>query len=189
MIQKMLLICAMVVVSSVASAQEYGFLVGIHQTTATSDAPNSTTSGVLNWKAGLTMAYELVPNLRFKTGAIYNERHVDVKYTSTNPETKLGYNFQYIDVPINAQYNFNDMVGLFGGLVVGINVGDSVKAPAGMQISDKDTKSLMPLVDVGLNFMFEDMVGFDVYYERGLGDAAKDFGKYSTFGGNFIYWF
>jgi hypothetical protein len=183
----MIFIFSALLISSVASAQEYGFVVGVHQTNATSDVDNTSTDGVLNWNAGLAMAFELVPNLRFKTGAIYNERHVDVKVSV--PKQTYGYNFTYIDVPANVQYNINEMVGVFGGLVVGINVGDDVKAPKGTTLGDPDVKSLIPLVDVGVNFMFADMIGFDVYYERGLGDAAKDFGKYNTFGGNFIYWF
>jgi hypothetical protein len=172
-----------------ASAQEYGLLVGFHQTTASTDSTfYSGAEGELNWKFGLAMAFELVPNVRFKTGAIYNERHVDFKVKGTTD--KIKYNFAYVDVPANVQYNINEMFGIYGGLVIGINVNDKVNAPAGYSVSsDQDVKALIPLADAGINFMFSDMIGIDLYYERGLGDYAKDVKDFSTFGANFIYWF
>jgi hypothetical protein len=54
-------------------------------------------------------------------------------------------------------------------------------------------KSLYPLVNAGVNLMFEDMIGFDLFYELGLGEFASDtannsYKDYSTFGLRFIYW-
>lgn len=184
---KIIFLLNALIICSGASAQEYGLLVGFHQTTATTDTAGYTSEGQLNWKFGLNMAFELVPNVRFKTGAIYDERHVDYKVTAT--DAKFKYNFAYIDVPVNVQYNFNEMVGLYGGLTVGINVNDKVDRPAGVVSYDPESKSLIPLADVGLNFLFADMIGFDLYYQRGLGAYAKDVKNFSTVGGNFIYWF
>ena len=181
----LLLILAFTTLS--AQAQEYGVEVGVHQTTAATPVQGVKVNGVLNFDLGLAMAFELMPSLRFKTGAMYNQRNVDYHFDFVNQT--ITYKFAYIDVPINAQYNFTPMFGIFGGLVVGINVSDKIKLPAGEDSYDPDAKSLYPLIDVGANFLFSDMVGFDFYYERGLGNYARNVKDLSSFGLRFTYWF
>ncbi|NJL25003.1 MAG: porin family protein [Calothrix sp. SM1_5_4] len=187
MIKMLLLRVFSVIVATVpaaALAQEYNFTVGVHQTTADSGVAGASTDGKFNFKAGLGMAFELADGMHFRTGAIYNQRHFDEK-TSFKREV----NFDYIDVPANFQYGFNDMFALFGGLIVGINVNDDTDVPRGITVTDPEAKGLVPLINLGANFLFNDMVGFDLYYERGLGDFAEELKDYSSFGGNFLYWF
>lgn len=184
---RVLVLMAVLFGSGLVQAQEYGFLAGVHQTTASTDISGATLDGQFNFKAGLTMGFELAPGMRFRTGAIYNQRHVELNYGAGTRKDKV--NFDYIDVPANFQYNFNEMVGLFGGLVVGINVSDKIDVPAGVTASSPGANGLIPLADVGVNFLFADMIGFDVYYEQGLGKFADHMKGFSTFGGNFIYWF
>lgn len=162
-------------------AQEYGALLGVHQTSA--DSVNSGTSidGGFNFKAGLAVAFELMEGTKFRSGLLYNQRHIEAKSAGV----KSDINFDYFDIPALVQYNVNDMFGFFGGLVVGVNVNDDVH-PKG---TDPDAKSLIPLLNLGFNLTFQDMIGFDVYYERGLGKFAENLENYGTFGANFIYWF
>jgi hypothetical protein len=169
-----------------AHAQDYGFTLGFQQTTASTDTSGTSVDGVFNFKAGLLMDFEMVPMVKFRTGAVYDQRHVEWK-DSAGDKTKV--NFDYIDVPVDIQYNFNDMVGLFGGLNIGINVNDKADFPTGTSSHDLGAKAIIPLVNVGANFTFEDMFGFDLYYEHGLGEFADHLKDFSTFGGNFIYWF
>ena len=180
-------------VSSVAVAQDYGLTVGIHQTTGTVDTNGSSTSlkgsagsvsGKLGFDAGLVASFELVPAFRFRSGILYDQRQID--YKLNNGAGTVSFNFAYIDIPVNAQYNFTPMFGIYGGLIVGIKASDSTSVPAGTY--SPDMKSLYPLLNVGGNFMFNDMIGFDVYYEAGLGNAATDVKNFSTFGMHFIYW-
>jgi hypothetical protein len=183
-------ICGLLL-SSAAMAQDYGLTVGIHQTTAT--VSDSTTTGLaggsvsgrLGFDAGLTASFELIPQVRFRTGVLYNQRPFD--YKLANNVGTVGFNFAYVDVPVNAQYNFNQTVGIYGGLIVGVKASDSVNVPNGGTYSP-NMKSLYPLVNGGVNFMFNDMIGFDVYYEMGLGEFADNLKNYSTFGMHFIYW-
>lgn len=184
------LICG-VMVSSVAMAQDYGLTIGIHQTTATVDGltasgvpVSGSVSGKLGFDAGLTASFELVPNVRFRTGLLYDTRQFDYKINNIG---KVSYNFAYIDVPVNVQYNFNQTVGIYGGLIVGIKASDSTSIPSGFTY-DPDMKSLYPLVNAGFNFMFNDMIGFDLFYEAGLGEFADHAKNYSTVGMHFIYW-
>ena len=185
MFAKVVFIVGMLI-SAAAQAQEYGFVAGVHQTGASTDSEGNTIDSQFNFKTGLAMGFELAPKMRFRTGALFNRRHVDLNVA---PNTKYKIKFDYIDVPANFQYNFNDTVGLFGGLVVGINVADKVEAPIGSIAADPQANGLIPLADVGVNLLFEDMIGFDFYYERGLGKFADHWSGFSTFGGNFIYWF
>lgn len=168
-----------------ANAQEYGAVIGVHQTSAETEANGVTVDGKLNFKAGLAVGFELVEKVKFRTGAIYNQRHFETKAGAT--EIKV--NFDYLDIPANVQYGFNDMFSVFGGLTFAVNINDDVKSNVAGALPDPDTTKLVALLDVGVNMMFDDMIGFDFYYQRGLGGFADQLENYSTFGGNFLYWF
>ena len=173
------------VLSSPVMAQEFGATIGIHQTTADSNTSGATVDGKMNFKLGGLVAFELIDQLRFRSGLIYNQRHFEV---GTGGNT-FEYNFAYFDVPINVQYNFNDTVGLFGGLIVAVNSSDDVEAPAGLTATDPDAEDMVPILNLGVNLLFQDMVGFDIFYERGMGKFADSLENFSTFGLNFNYWF
>lgn len=167
-----------------AFAQEFGGLLGVHQTTADTDATNTTVDGKLGFKAGVLIGFELVDQMKFRSGLLYNQRHIETKLGTTTTDV----NFAYLDIPANVQFNFNEMFGIFGGLTFAINVNDDVKPSAGTA-NDPDADKMIPLLDLGVNLMFQDMIGFDFYYQRGLGGFARSLENHSTFGGNFIYWF
>jgi hypothetical protein len=196
MTQKFFILIFGLLISAAAQAQDYGVTIGIHQTTATVDSsitaanPNYGTgsvNGTLGFDLGLTASFELVPGFRFRTGALYDTRSFDYKLTGSGRDGQtVGFRYAYIDVPVNAQYNFTPMVGIYGGLIVGIKASDSMNLPNGM--TGGSVKSLYPLANVGVNFTFNDMLGFDLYYESGLGEFADKAKNYSTVGAHFIYW-
>ncbi|HMN67472.1 MAG TPA: outer membrane beta-barrel protein [Bdellovibrionales bacterium] len=180
------LLCGLAVSSS-AFAQNYGGLLGFHQTDADIDgtAAGASIDGKLNFKAGLAVSFELMPMGFFRTGALYNQRAFEVKTAGGNYD----YKFAYLDIPANFQYGFNEMFALYGGLTVAVNIADDVSEPAGAAAIDPDADTMIPLLDLGVNLTFDDMVGFDFYYQRGLGGFAEDLENYNSFGANFIYWF
>lgn len=186
MIKSLLILAAGLLMSGTASAQEYGFLAGVHQTTANTDVTGASIEGVFNFKAGLAAAFGLNDQMKFRTGLLYNQRHVELKALGAK---QAEINFNYLDIPALVQYKVNEMFGLYGGLIVGVNVGDEVKLAPGVTGVNVEKKSLIPLFQVGANLTFDDMIGFDLYYERGLGEVAENLKDYSTFGANFIYWF
>ncbi len=184
---KSILILAMGLgISSAAGAQEYGVLLGVHQTTADTEAANTSVDGQFGFKAGFAAAFGLVDNLKFRTGVIYNQRHYELKM---NGIKAAEVNFDYFDIPALVQYNMNEMFGIFGGLIAAVNVNDQVKGVNGATFPSADADKLIPLLNVGANLTFDDMIGFDLYYERGLGSFAYQAKDFSTFGANFIYWF
>jgi len=193
----LMLICG-ILFSSAAMAQDYGLTVGVHQTTATTDVATSgggwmdgttgSMSGSLGYDLGLTASFELIPNFRFRTGFLYDYMPADYKITAGPHGTgTLGVRFSYIDIPVNAQYNFTQMFGIYGGLIVGVKASDNANVPSGYQDSP-NAKALMPFYNVGVNFLFNDLIGFDVYYKGGIGSFADDFKNFSTVGMHFIYW-
>lgn len=181
---KSFVFAALLVFGTSAFAQEYSAIVGVHQTTADANATGVSTDGKFNFKAGLGVGFELAEKTKFRTGLLFSQRHFDTKVDATGAESKIKYS--YLDIPANFQYNFNEMVGVFGGLVVAINAVDDVSPTPTPSV---DAENMVPLIDVGVNFLFSDMVGFDVYYERGLGEFADNLENFSTFGANFIVWF
>lgn len=185
MTKNILVLAITMMISPLASAQEFGALLGVHQTTADSDMNGVSIDGKFNFKMGVLAAFELTDGAKFRSGLLYNQRRFESKSGGLSTDV----NFDYFDVPALIQYNPNDMFGFFGGLVVAVNVNDDVETPAGVAVTDSDADTLIPLLSVGVNFTFDDMIGFDVYYERGLGGFAESLENYSTYGANFLYWF
>lgn len=183
-------------ISTSAMAQEYGLTIGFQQNSADVENPEGVSGKIdskLGFSGGGLVAFELVENLKFRSGLIFNQRHIDYKVTSPDAaEGKYKLKFDYLDVPVNVQYNFNEMFGVYGGMIMGIKASDSADAPAGLDF-DPDMESLYPLLNVGVNMIFEDMIGFDLFFERGIGEFATgddslSFKDYTTFGARFIYW-
>ncbi len=179
-----LLLVFTLLICSPALAQEFGGSIGFNQTTADSNIPGVSVDGKLNYKLGALVAFELADGFKFRSGLLYAPRNFDVKLLGRTIEVNLS----YLDVPALVQFNVNEMVGLFGGMVFAFNTAEDVDVPAGITM-ETDVDKLIPLLHLGVNFLFQDMIGFDVYYERGLGEFAKHMENFSTFGANFIYWF
>lgn len=185
MLKHLCIVAVALLVGAPAGAQEFGGVLGVHQTTADTDTNGTSVDGKLGFKAGGLIAFELVERMKFRSGLLYSQRHIETKNALITNEV----NFAYLDIPANVQFNFNEMFGVFGGLTFAINVNDDVKVSAGGTATDPEADKMIPLLDLGVNMMFQDMIGFDFYYQRGLGGFAKSLENHSTFGGNFIYWF
>ena len=181
MLKNVLFVACGLLISSAAVAQEYGALVGVHQTTADTDQDGLTVDGKLGFKLGLAVAFDLTDTGKFRTGLLYNQRHFEISATGVSVDAK----YDWIDIPALYQHKFTDMFSAYGGLVIGLNVSDKTDPDVG----DVEIESMIPLIEVGANLMFDDMMGFDFYYQRGLGDISEGYMDYSTFGANFLYWF
>src|SRR4051812_7087415 len=111
-----LVICSLMF-SSFAFAQDYGLTVGVHQTTAAVDGgagsayPAGSVNARLGYDLGLTASFELLPSFRFRTGVLYDLRPFEYKLASG--AGTVGFNFSYIDIPVNVQYNFTPMFGVY----------------------------------------------------------------------------
>jgi hypothetical protein len=178
-----LLMCFATGVSLSAGAQEVGILGGFHSTGADSKTSGTSIDNKVNFRLGVPIAFELVDKTKFRTGFIYTQRHVDVSGANFSGTI----NYEYIDIPAMLQYQVHEMFGVFGGLTMALNMKKSITGIPGMTKAD-GTESIIPLATVGVTTLFNDMIGFDFYYERGFGKVSKDVENFSTFGANFIYW-
>lgn len=185
---KSLVILVSICASSLASAQEFGALVGVHQVEAESTGANSGKSdSKLNFKGGLAIQFDLGNQTHFRTGSIFTARNFEI-VSAAGDETKV--QFDYLDIPAGLQYGLNDKISIFGGLVVGVNLSDDIKYPAtAASRPDPDAEKLISLLNLGVNLMFDDMIGFDFYMERGFGDVADNIENYSSYGANFLFWY
>lgn len=192
---KHLLVLVLATLVSVgAQAQDIGFIAGIGNTSA--DIDNADVNAELGYRIGVNVKLDLVDQVSFRTGGTYTARPFNIE--STALVTDLDVKMTYIDIPALFQFSFNDMISIYGGPVVALNVGEKAEGTILGVAYDGDvsdipgqgkTKSLYLLAQVGVNFNF-DGIGFDLYYERGLGEINKDGAEnYSIMGANFLYWF
>src|SRR5579872_4082389 len=84
MFHKILILLFGATLSSAAFAQDFGLAIGIHETAASVDTTSSgvmtgSTSGRLNFDVGVLGSFEMVKNLHFRTGVLYDERKFDFK--------------------------------------------------------------------------------------------------------------
>lgn len=177
-----------------ANAQTFGLQAGVHNAKSDLDPGPADAQSELNYRIGLLGLIDLTSNVYFRTGLTYTTRHTSFEGAGGS-ELKL--KFAYLDVPVLFQYQFNDMVGIYAGGVVGFNMSEKYEwsgTPSSSGDWD-DTESMIILGQIGANFMF-DGVGFDIYMERGLTDlAGTDGGSQSkvvdfmTYGANFVLLF
>jgi hypothetical protein len=173
-----------------AQAQDYGLTAGLSQSNASASGnlsnANYSNSGEFGFRAGGVASFPLMDNLKFRTGLIYAQRHFTLKHDS--PDVKITFNNDYLDIPVLAQYNFNEVFGLFGGIVAAVNVNKSVSSNVTVTNADSGTKNLLPILQLGINATFDNMYGVEAYYEFGLGDISDNAKNFNVFGANFIYW-
>ena len=167
-------------VSAPSFGQEIGITGGFHQSNADATSDGVTTDGKIGYKLGMTAKFAMVDQLNFKTGLLYSYRPFEFNPAGTTSEAK----FAYLDIPALVEYKINEMFGVFGGLVIGLNVDDKTSSSNATQ----GTEDIIALGQVGVSLLFEDMYGFDFYYERGLGDIYDGAENFTSIGANFVWW-
>lgn len=183
MLKKIAAMLILTGLSWTAQGQEVGVLGGFHLTDADAKGSGVAVDSKVGFRLGVPIAFELVEGMKFRTGFIYTQRHLDVALAGP-PATSLTAQFEYIDIPVLVQYQAHEMFGIFGGLTMALNMKKDLD-PGGKA---SGTESIVPLVTIGATTLFNDMIGFDFYYERGIGKIADNAENFSTFGANFIYW-
>lgn len=173
---------------TLALAQDYGALVGVQQTDVQANNPAASQSGKVNYKAGALVTFDFLKDGKLRTGLIYDQRHVNLTYTAF-PTLVYEYNLDYLDVPVNFEYDVFRDFWIYGGLTFAINTSTHVVSPGSSGPTPTvDPVSLMGLLDLGLTHKFCSHFGVDIYYQRGLGQVIDKYQNYSIYGADFIYW-
>lgn len=180
MFKHLAILASALMISLPSFAQEFGLTGGFHQSSASAKNSGVTDDSKIGYKLGLSAKFEMVAPMNFKTGLIYSYRPFELTTSGSTFEFK----FSYLDIPALVEYKINEMVGVFGGLVIGLNVSDDVK-PSG---NPQGMEDIIALGQVGASFLFEDLYGFDIYVERGLGTIYDGAENYMSIGANFVWW-
>jgi hypothetical protein len=161
--------------------EEFGFTVGLHQTSAQARAPGNSISSATSFRAGVLASFLLEDALKFRTGLLFTQRNFAFKENGTTHN----YNLDYIDVPALIQYNFRPNLGLYGGFMIAMNTGSQI-SPG---LPNNDLEELSPVAEVGLNILFDNVWGFDIYAEQGFESIDSNTAKFSSYGINLVYFF
>ncbi len=128
---------------SAAHAQDFGILLGVHESNATASQTGWSSSNEFGFRVGGTVSVPLADQVNFRSGLIFTQRHFDLTDTAGD---KLINNFDYLDVPALVQYNFTENFGVFGGLIVAFNVNNNVSVSSGnLSGTATGTKAMLPL--------------------------------------------
>lgn len=145
---------ALGVMSSAALADvDYQLEVGVRQQSGDVDSP-ATAKSQMGMQFGATTHLPLGEKWHFRTGMLYTQRPLIVENASV--ETKVSIN--YLDVPVALMFKFEEHIGVFFGVHLGLNI-DKTNA--------EDVKSpIMPFV-LGTSFKFAPNMGAVLYYDNG----------------------
>jgi hypothetical protein len=178
---KMKLIFALLLIGLSAHAEEWGLTAGVAQTYALSRVPNTTTADRTSFRGGLTSSFFFLDNLKIRTGILYTQRRFEIH----EGEDSYTYDWKFIDIPGLLQYRYSDHIGLFAGFILALTIADRITP--GLEFTG--TRKIAGLYQGGVSFLFDNMYGFDLYFERGFDNLDDNAAQPSGFGINLNYYF
>ena len=116
MIKTMVLLVALMM-SSVASATEFGLTLGFRSNNADAEATGASISGKTGMQLGGLGWIPLHEQLFLRTGFLYTQRYVESKVGTTSTNVNLS----YLDIPVTFMYRFSEFGGAFFGPVFAMN--------------------------------------------------------------------
>ena len=151
---------------------DVGFMVGIKNADFDSDSAGASYDAQTGFMAGFIATGEL-GGLQFRSGGYYAQRSAELDFSGSKVDFEIG----YLDVPVTVLYNFNEMLGIFGGAVLGIKVTEDCSGAAAASLCDgleDDIESTYVAGTVGLHAKFHPNWSGEISYEIGLTDIAED---------------
>lgn len=125
---------------------------------------------------------DLTETVQLRTGAILSQRKASAEINGNDYD----YDFWHIDVPVTAQYMFNDMWGVFGGLDLSLRLNEDTRLNnADVDIEPED---FFAAANIGGHMAFAENQGVDVFFNLGLNEIAADTTT-TNFGAAYVYKF
>ncbi|UYL10319.1 PorT family protein [Bdellovibrio sp. SKB1291214] len=173
--------------SSAAFADlNYGVELGVRSQSGDTDTAVASTDSKTAMQFGVFGIMPISGAWNLRTGLLYTQRPLIVK--SAGLENNIDMN--YVDIPLNIMYKFEDYAGVYLGVNLGINM-DKKCSLAGCTMSDV-TSPLIPLT-VGAAFKFAPNFGVNFYFESASGKVVtvnnSDLKNYRAIGANLILTF
>lgn len=154
---------------------DYGFEVGVRQQSA--EVEGADVDSQINTQFGISAHVPMSGAWHLRTGMLYTPRNFKVTDTLTTLETKV--EASYLDVPVALMYKFEEYLGIYGGVVLALNVDKK-----GL---NKVESPLMPFI-FGATFKFAPNFGANVYFEKS-GKAAEGLDSTTAVGANLMITF
>lgn len=154
---------------------DYGFEVGVRQQSA--DVNGAEVDAQVNTQFGISAHVPMSGALHLRTGMLYTLRNFKMTPTGTSLESKV--ETSYLDVPVTLMYKFEEYMGIYGGVILALNVDKK-------NVTDIQTP-LIPFV-FGATFKFAPNFGANVYFEQS-GKAAQGLDSTTAVGANLMITF
>lgn len=176
--------------SSAAFADlSYGIEAGMRSQSGDTDVTGGSTDSQTAMQVGMFGIMPISSAWNIRTGLLYTQRPLSEKISGI--ENKIDMN--YVDIPFNIMYKFEDYAGVYLGVNLAINM-DKKCSAAGCSMGDVSSP-LIPLV-VGAAFKFSPNFGLNVYFESASGKVATvnnvtthDLKNYRAVGANLLLTF
>jgi Outer membrane protein beta-barrel domain len=152
---------------------DVGVMIGVKDATFSNSSSGSPTftseAGVM---VGAIAVGELGGDIYFRSGGYYTQREAKANLAGADATIT----FSYIDIPVTVMYKFNDMLGAFGGLGLGLKVAESCSGDPGICSTSSEgyvsANSFVTSVQLGLNAKFHPNWSGELFYEIGLSDVS-----------------
>lgn len=150
-------------------AEEYGFSFG------------STLSNLPSFRGGIITSIFFNNSLKLRSGILFSQRKFSVDVAGTG----YTYNWRDLDVPVLFQFNFSKGSGVFAGSHLSFNLDRS----ASPSLVLRDAPGLIIYGVLGLNFIFDNMYGFDVGIESTMSPVEQNISTLTLLTATFVYYF
>lgn len=167
---------------------DFAIEAGFRQQSADTDTAGIGTKSQVGYNLGVTAAFPATGPLWFRTGLHYTQRPI-VLTSTASPSDEAKISMTYFDIPLELMYKFEDFAGVYGGLILSMNL-DKTYSGTGIFAGGSVTgvkSTLTPFV-IGAAFKFAPQLGANVFFETG-GDAATGLKNYRSVGVNFMFTF
>lgn len=154
---------------------DYGFEVGARQQSA--DGEGLEVDSQVNTQFGISAHVPMSGAWHLRTGMLYTPRNFTIRTGGLPLESKV--EMTYLDVPVALMYKFEEYMGIYGGVIMSLNV-----AKKNVQ---KVESPLIPFV-FGAAFKFAPNFGANVYFEQS-GKATQGIDSTTAVGANLMITF
>ena len=155
----------LMMVASVASAQDLGVVLGYRSDNFDSDAAGATAKGGTgNIQGGMVAKFQMGGGpLWIRSGFIY-EQH---SYLSSFALGETTLKASYFSIPLGLLYKFSDFGGVFAGPAIGLNVSKSCESSSVLVTCSTNVFNSSPIsFQLGGSFKIAPQFGFELYYEQ-----------------------
>lgn len=163
--KSVLVTLAAVMVTSVASAQDLGVVLGYRSDNFDSDTAGTTAKGGAgNFQAGMIAKFAMGSGpIWIRSGFIYEMR----SYMSSTALGETTAKVSYFSVPLGLMYKFSDFGGVFVGPAIGLNVSKSCENSSALVTCSLNGFNSSPIsIQLGGSFKIAPQFGFELYYEQ-----------------------